>query len=76
MYLKDPKSGEPSFTLTMCFVTLLVCCFKLLVAGITIGSITMSAFSGADFGMAVGAAGAIYGWRKATDSKSESENKE
>lgn len=72
-YLKDPKTGEQSFTMTMCAVTLGICCFKLLLSGITIGSITMSTFSGSDFALAVGAAGAIYGWRKFTDTKNETE---
>lgn len=66
-YLKDPKSGEPSVTLTAFVTGFLTVSGKLLLSGITIGTITLSQFSGSDYGVAVGALGAIYVMRRATD---------
>lgn len=66
-FISDPKTKEPSVTITMFIVTGLVCCFKLLLSGLTIGPLVMSAFSGGDFAAALGAAGVIYAGRKFTD---------
>lgn len=60
MYLNDPKSGEKSVTLTVFMTGFLVATVKLLVSGIQIGSLTLSAFTGGDFAAVVGAVGAIY----------------
>lgn len=63
-WLKDPKTKEASVTLTAFVSGFLVCVGKLLVSGITVGSIQLSQFSGVDFAAAVGALGAIYVARK------------
>jgi hypothetical protein len=70
MYLKDPKTGKQSATLTILMSTFGICLLKLLFAGVTYGEFSAGPFTGADFAAAVGAAGAIYGFRKHTD-KSE-----
>lgn len=67
MYLKDPKNGKQSATLTILMSTFAICLIKLLFAGVTYKEFSAGAFSGADFAAAVGAAGAIYGFRKHTD---------
>lgn len=67
MYLTDPKTGKKSATLTILMSTFGICLLKLLIAGVSYGEFSMGAFSGADFATAVGAAGAIYGFRKHTD---------
>lgn len=71
MYLKDPKTGEPSVTLTAFVVGFLVATIKLLCSGITIGSFQLSQFSGMDFAGVVGALGTIYWARRKDDSKDE-----
>lgn len=71
MYLKDPKTGEQSVTMTVFVVGCAVCLLKLLTSGITVGTVVLSQFGGGDFGAAVGALGAIYAFRKATDKDKE-----
>lgn len=71
MWLTDPKSGEKSVTLTAFVSGLAVATLKLLLAGVSVGSVAMSAFSGGDYAAVVGALGAIYAMRKHTDSKAE-----
>lgn len=60
IYLKDPKTGEQSVTLTMFVLGMVVCIAKLMISGMTIQGFAMSAFSGVDFAAAVGALGAVY----------------
>lgn len=67
MYLKDPKTNQKSATLTILMSTFGICLLKLLIAGVSYKEFSAGAFSGADFATAVGAAGAIYGFRKHTD---------
>jgi hydrogenase/urease accessory protein HupE len=71
MYLKDPKTGEKSVTLTAFALGFGVATLKLLFSGIEIGSLTLSPFSGGDFAAVVGAVGAIYAVRKHTDARGE-----
>jgi uncharacterized membrane protein len=67
MFLKDPKTGEPSVTLTAFVAGFVVAILKLLLSGVTIKSVTLAQFSGGDFAAVVGALGAIYAIRKHTD---------
>ena len=69
LYLRDPHSGRDSVTLTAFLIGFVVCITKLALAGMTIEGTTFSPFSGVDFAAAVGALGAIYGYRKASDNK-------
>lgn len=72
MWITDPKSKQPSVTLTLFVLGFIVCVGKLALSGLTIGSISLSQFSGVDFGAAVGALGGIYALRRNQDEKSES----
>jgi hypothetical protein len=63
-YLKDPKTGKASVTLTMFVVGFLVATGKLLVAGMTIVGFKMEAFTGVDYAAAVAALGGVYTLRK------------
>lgn len=63
MMLKD-DSGQPSLTRTLYAVGFIVCCFKLLVSGMTIGSFQMSQFTGVDFAAVQAALGAVYHMKK------------
>jgi len=67
MWLKDPKTGKKSVTMTLLVSTFLVSLMKVLVAGMTLGAFKMSPFGGADFAAMVGSVGGIYGWRKMQD---------
>lgn len=67
MWLRDPKTGEKSVTVTAFAAGFGVACLKLLLSGVTIGSITLAPFSGVEFAAVVGALGAIYAARKHTD---------
>lgn len=71
MWIKDPKTGELSVTITAFVTGFVVATLKLLVSGVTIGTVTLSQFGGGDFAAVVGALGAIYAARKHTDANSE-----
>lgn len=64
LWLKDPKSKEPSVTLTLLVSGFLVATAKLLVSGITLQTITLSQFTGGDFATVVGSLGALYWGRR------------
>lgn len=66
-FIKDPKSGEPSATLTLLVVGFITALFKLLTSGMVYGSINLGTFSGADFAEVVGSLGALYAARKHSD---------
>ena len=68
MYLKDPKSGEPSVTLTLLVTGFIICTLKMLTSGIEIGTIKLAQFGGGDFAAAVGALAAVYWARRNSDS--------
>lgn len=72
-YLKDPKTGEQSVTLTAFAIGFMTATTKLLLSGITFGTITLSQFGGGDYAAAVGAVGAIYVMRRATNKESTPE---
>lgn len=64
LWLKDPKTKEPSVTLTLLVVGFIVAVAKLLVSGITLQTITLSQFTGGDFATVVGSLGALYWGRR------------
>lgn len=66
-FIKDPKTGDPSVTLTMLVVGFITALFKLLTSGIIYGNINLGSFSGSDFAAVVGSLGAIYAARKHSD---------
>jgi hypothetical protein len=49
----------------------IVCCFKLLVSGMTLGSFQMSPFTGVDFASVQAALGAVYHMQKTIPVKSD-----
>ena len=73
MWITDPKSKEPSVTLTLFVIGFIVCVGKLALSGLTFGSFNLSQFSGVDFGAAVGALGGIYALRRNQDEKGSNE---
>lgn len=77
LFLTDPSTKQPSVTLTVFVTGCLVATLKLLLSGIVIHGITMSPFSGGDYGMAIGALGGVYVLRRlpTTSSASDSETK-
>jgi len=73
-YLKDPKTGQLSVTLTLLISTFAIALIKVLLAGITINNFSFGEFTGTDFAAMIGAVGAIYGFRKHTDKGKTNEN--
>ena len=71
MYLKDPKTGKKSVTMTMMIDGYCVALLKLLFAGMTYKSLTLGAFAASDFAIIIGALGALYAGRKYTDKEKE-----
>jgi hypothetical protein len=69
MYLRDPKTGEKSVSLTAFAAGFGVATIKLLLSGVVIGSVTLSPFTGSDYAMVVGAVGALYWARKNTEAQ-------
>jgi len=69
MWIKDPKTGESSVTLTMFVIGFIIATIKLLLSGILIGDVHLQPFTGGEFAAAVTALGAIYALRKHTDSQ-------
>ena len=67
MFLKDPKTGERSVTMTVLLASTGVALVKLLVSGMAFGSIVLDKFSGGDAAAVIAAAGAVYAARKHTD---------
>jgi hypothetical protein len=66
-YLKDPKTGEESVTLTVFVTGVLVSTLKLLTSGLSIGTVVLQPFTGVDYAAAIGALGAIYVMRRNSD---------
>jgi hypothetical protein len=64
MWIKDPKSKEPSVTLTVFVVGFVVATVKFLVAGLGILGLQVAALSGTDYAAAITALGAIYWARR------------
>lgn len=73
MWLKDPKTNEPSVSLTMLVLTTIVSLVKLLLAGSEFNGFKLADFSGGDFSMIVGVFAALYWGRKHSDNKSNKE---
>lgn len=69
VWIKDPKTGKLSVTLTLLVVGFAGALGKLVAAGTQWGSTTMGPFSGADFAAVMAALGALYWGRKHTDTK-------
>jgi len=69
LWIKDPKTGEKSVTVTILVATFGVAMLKVIASGMQFGGVTLDKFTGTDFSLMVGAAGAIYGYRKNTDAK-------
>lgn len=68
-YLKDPKTKEPSVTLTAFVLGMGVAIFKLLISGLTIKAFKMDVFNGVDFAAVVAALGSVYVLRRKTSSE-------
>lgn len=66
-WVKDPKTGKQSVTLTMFVSGFIIAMVKLLFSGMDIAGFKIENFSGSDFAAVVGALGAVYALRKHTD---------
>lgn len=59
-FLTKDKDGTPSITRVAFFSGFMVVNAKLLISGLTISGLKMAAFSGTEYGVAIGALGSIY----------------
>jgi len=66
IWMTDPKSQDPnkSVTLTMFVIGFIVALTKLILSGITIGSVVFQPFSGVDFAAVSAGLGSIYALRR------------
>lgn len=65
LWLKDPKTGKPSVTLSLFVYGFIIVSMKLIFSGIQMTDhFKLAEFSGLDFAAAVGALGTIYTMRK------------
>jgi hypothetical protein len=72
MWVKDPKNGEPSVTLTAFMLGFCIASFKLMMSGIAImDKVTFSQFTGGDFAAVVGALGALSWARRKEGDKEQ-----
>ena len=58
------KEGKYSLTAVAFAAGFMVCTLKLLLAGLTVGKISVGAFSGSDYGVAIAALGGVYVLRR------------
>ena len=70
MLIKD-SDGKKSITMTAFVLGFIVVNLKLIFAGMTVYGITIAAFTGVEYGAALGALGAIYVLRRKTAKKEE-----
>lgn len=68
LLIKDSKDKK-SLTASAFFYGFLIVNLKLLSSGLTVGSVTLSPFSGSEYALAVGALGGIYILRRSTNNK-------
>lgn len=64
MWIKEPKTKEPSVTLTLLVLTWLVGVIKIILSGNTFFNIHFNSFNGIDFGALLASMSSIYGVRK------------
>ena len=67
MFIKDPKTKQPSVTVTAFCVGFTVATLKLLISGLAVEGLKLESFGGSDFAAVIGALGAVYALRKHTD---------
>lgn len=67
IWITDPKTKDPSVTLTAFIIGFIVCLFKLVASGIAIGEVHLAIFSGVDFAAAVTALGGVYSLKQHVD---------
>lgn len=70
------SDGKKSVTVTAFILGFVIVNIKLLASGLTLGSYTMSAFTGSDYAMAIGALGAVYVMRRNGNKKKKDEAKD
>lgn len=70
MWLKDPKTGQASVSLTAFVTGYLTALAKLVFSGVTLKGITLAPFSGIEFAAVVGALGTLYHYRRKTSNDS------
>ena len=72
IYCNDPKTQKPSVSLTILWITFIVCLTKLLLSGVHIGSWIIPDFSATEFSVALAAVGALYWGRKQSGDRGSS----
>jgi len=73
--LLTDTSGKKSATLTAFVLGFMVVNLKLIFSGMSFGDFTLSAFTGSEYGIALGALGGIYILRRSTTKENNDESK-
>lgn len=60
LWLSDPKTHNPSVTLTVFVMGMVVATVKLLLSGVSVNGVVLNQFTGGDFAAVVGSLGALY----------------
>lgn len=63
------SAGKPSLTTTAFIIGFLVLNFKLIFSGMSLGTLTLSAFSGTDYAAGIAALGGVYWARRKDEDK-------
>jgi hypothetical protein len=71
MWIKDPKTGEKSVSLTAFMVGFSALLLKLLISGAVVSDFNFGVLSASDFAIAISPLAALYWGRKNTDSGSK-----
>lgn len=73
-FLFRDSKGNKSVTMTSFVLGFLVVNFKLIMSGIEVGATKFTEFSGSDYGVALGALGAIYVLRRSGSDTTSADN--
>ena len=73
-WLIDPKNSKKSVSLTILVATLLICLFKLLFSGMTIGTFSFGLFDASQYALALSVPCGLYFGRKYSDKDKNGES--
>lgn len=76
LIIKDSNNNKKSYTASAFFYGSLIVNLKLILSGMVIGPVQLSAFTGSEYAMAMSALGAIYVLRRTSSPQSKGDESE